>query len=235
MESQPYLTKIQAALLDTAHRASTMIGTKGRIPCALLEQIAGHYFRRPDRVLRALLELERVGYLVPIREDRFRIFSLPTATNRVNLPGEKPDPLREEDLLAMLVHCNLTIVQTPIDSIQVVPVQPRKTDSASRGTVLLANHRLAEEWYFDALPSPFSRAIISIEDVEIQWSIQLRSKLAQQGRIRGLPTPGNRQSLRWQVTPTGLAYLEETRKGPSVTLDVIRRIARELGLRPCHI
>ncbi len=232
MSDQMQLTKVQAALMRSAQAASVMIGTKNRIPIKLFNLIVKHYFRI-DRVLGATRELTRQLCIDLMPEERYLLLSHPDI-NRFDLPGCDPDPLSDMGLINLIDQAGCTLTQiVPVVTESFLPVPGSRR--VQRKRVLLANHHYAEVWYGDALSAKFSHDVSAFDHPEMDHSLSIRSQLAKEKKIQGLPMPGNRQSMRWQVTPSGIVYYQAERVRPTITIEAISAIARTLDLKPLSI
>ncbi len=232
MSDQMRLTKVQAALMRSTQIASTIIGTERRIPIKLFDLIVKHYFRA-DRVFGATRELIRQECIDLMPEDRYLILPHPDI-RQLDLPGCDPEPLSDMELINLIEQagCVLTRI-VPVVVETSLPVLGSRR--ALRKGVLLANHHYAEQWYGDALSSTFSHGVIVFDHPETDHSLALRSQLAKEKKIQGLPTPENRQAMRWRVTPSGIVYYEKERVRPTITIELICDIARRLDLKPLSI
>lgn len=233
-------TKMQAAVLRAAQEASKLTKSTGTVEDRLLSEIVRHFFREP-RVQGAIEQLRRMGYVSRGADGRFDLRVPGCAWNGI-LAGDDPEPLSDAQLCAIVARLGYApqeVVAKPIpesivEPIVELPKEPRrrKTKNAARRFVLLADHRLGESWYGDALPSPLSRAIIIANKACEEALLALRSKLTNEGMMEAFPEPTGRHVHRWRVTQTGIAYYERTGTEPSLTLDRVHAIATRLGFEP---
>jgi len=234
MKDRPPLSKVQLALLRSIDAASRMIGTPGIVPADLPERIAWHYFRQ-DRAFGAIGELRRSENLVPLVHDRFRVVVAPPSWRDGLLPGPVAEPLEHDALAAIVAEmkyptngsmgtCTATLARRK--------GSVRKSAHWDGRFVLLANHRLAEEWYGGALPEVLSGGIVTSGHLDEAFARELIVELSLDQLIRSVRIRGERNLFRRHVTPLGIESIALRRASPTLTHDRIATIANPLGFHP---
>lgn len=232
-------TKMQAAVLRAAQAASERTGTPGCVEERLFEWIVRHFFRE-SRVLQAVEQLRRMGYVSHGPRGRLDL-RVPDCAWGDGLAGDDPNPLSDVQLHEIIAGRGYAIAVVATENTGPRPVpaaakaperKERKPRSVSRRFVLLADHLLAESWYRGPLPSPLSKAIIVVDKSCEAALLALRSVLAHEGMMESFPDPTGRHERRWHVTPKGVAYCERSGTGPSLSVDRIHAIATRLGYEP---
>ena len=157
-------------MLRAAQMASLQINTPGIVTQRLFEWIARHYFRE-NRIVGAVDQLRRMGYVSRADDDCLNLYVPECAWNGI-LSGDDPEPLSDLRLHAIIVRAGHELSDLSECS-EVEPPQPKahgqKPKRAARRHVLLADHRLAETWYKDALPSPLAKAIVIADQTNRTW------------------------------------------------------------------
>ena len=230
------LTKVQMALLRAADEASVMTGTRGIVSEPLLRRITGHFFR-PALVYPALRELIRARYLVLLPEDLYRVVLRPHDWRDCFLPGYEPEALSLGGLTVMIRETGANIVEepTPMPSAPPVPAprDPSKnTPQWTRRFRLLANHRLAETWYGDALPPELSSAVVCANQNDARFFIALRYKLASERLMETLRRDVRSKTRNWRVSPLGIESYEHYGIDASLSPLEVETIGASLGLVP---
>ncbi len=230
------LTKIQMALLRAADEASAMTGTRGVVSDPVLRRIAGHFFR-PTLVSPALRELVRARYLVPLPEERHRVVLEPHDWRDCFLPGYEPEALSLGSLAVMIRETGANVVEAPTLTPPAPPAptprEPsRDTPQWTRRFRLLANHRLAETWYGDALPPDLSSAIVCVNQSDERFFLALRYKLASERLMETIRPDVRSKARNWRVSPLGIESYERHGVAASLSPLEVETIGASLGLVP---
>lgn len=234
MKNRPPLSKAQLALLRSIDAASRMIGTPGIATTNLAGRIARHYFR-PDRAEGALRELRRSENLILLVRDRYRVVIAPPSAQDCLLPGYEPEPLSQESLAAMIRESGAAVtVEFPSipRPVPVPNIPSMDTPQWTRRLRLLANHRVAEIWYGDALPPEFSSAVVTVNQPDPRFFLALRYKLASERLMETFRMAGRYNVRTWRVSSLGVDSYVRNAVTASLSAEEAATIAASLGLAP---